>query len=333
MSEQNQFNLTKCPSNSTQFSLLSNKVLVVCAFYCLGSLLLLITLTLISTTSCSVNVAYLRGVPRLNTTSYWDYYFNCNAVGATLLWEVNGTGLDGFFSGDLGEALSDTRPSFNYTATLLSSKPTTGGQFTFDSILIVSVPGMSSLDVVCSNGPSSNRTSNVDNGKGVENSNSMNSIFEEYLLTDNIVGDKTSQTSIFICGIQNSFMYWRTETNKNELGFSNFDNVGQERRNLEQGATTVKQQAILIGRELYLIVSVFLVTATSDVTVTCGDDQNEVSLTSGSTSVPTVQSDPEIVSSTTLGKVNLYTYMSDISVCWLRYIIDYNFNTRKFKMS
>ena len=173
---------------------------------------------------------------------------------------------------------------------------------------MVSVAGSSSLDVVCSNGPSSNRTSNVDNGKGVENSNSTNSVFEEYLLTDSIVGDQTSQTSIFICGVQNSSMYWHTGTS-NELGFSEFDSIGERRQNLEPGATTVKEQAIVIAHEPYQIVSVFFVTATSDVTVTCGYDQNEVSLTSrydSSTSVPTVQTDPEIVSSTTLGKW-LYT--------------------------
>ena len=284
--------------------------------YYLGSLLLLITLTLISTTSCTVNVTYLRGVPRLSNTAYWDYYFNCNTVGTTLIWEVNGTGLGGFQSGEVGQASSGTRPSFTYIVTLLSSKPTTGGQFTFDSILIVSVPGMSSLDVLCSNGPSSNRTYNVDNGKGVENSNSMTSVFLEYLLTDSVVGDETSQTSIFICGVQNNLMYWRTGTSNGEFMFRERDNVGRESHNLEAGNTTVKQQAILIAKEPYRIVSVFFVTATSDVTVTCGYDQNEVSLTNGNTSVPTVQTDPEIVSSTTLSKWSLYTYMSDISVCY-----------------
>ena len=269
-------------------------------------MLFFITLTLISTTSCTVNVTYLNGVPRLSNTSYWDYYFNCNTVGVVLLWNVNGAGLGGFLSGDLGEAVAGTTPNFTYTAILLSLKQLTDRQFTFDSILIVSLPGSSSLDVVCSNGPSSNRTSNVDNGKGVENSNSTNSIFEEYLLTEDIVGDKTSQASIFICGVKSSLMYWRAGTNSSELGFSEFDNVGQIRRNLEPGATIVKELAIVIAKEPYQIVSVLLVTDTSSVTATCGDNQqNEVSLTSrydSSSSVPTVQTDPEIVSSTTLGK-------------------------------
>ena len=270
-------------------------------------MLLFITLTVISTTSCTVNVTYLRGVPRLSNTSYWDYYFSCNTVGVVLLWNVNGAGVGGFQSGDVGQAVAGTTSNFNYTAILLSSQQLTDGQFTLDSILIVSVPGMSSLDVACSNGLSFNWTSNVDNGKGVENSNSTNSVFEEYLLTDGVVGDKTSQTSIFICGVQNSFMYWRTGTS-DILGFSEFDNIGQIRRNLEQGATTVKEQAIVIAHEPYRIVSVFLVTDTSSVTAICGyDQQNEVSLTSSSTSVPTVQTDPEIVSNSTLSKWRLYT--------------------------
>ena len=248
------------------------------ALFYLGPLLILITLTLICTTSCTGNVMYLRGVPRLNDSSYWDYYFLCNTVGASLLWEVNGTRFNRFESGEVGEALSGTLPSFTYTATLLSSKQLTDGQFTFDSILIVSVPGSSSLDVVCSNGPSSNRTSNMENGKGVENSNSTNSIFLEHLLTDNIVGDKISQTSIFICGVWNPFMYWHTGTSTDVIGFFEFDNIGEERRNLEQGANTVDRLAVVIADEPYQIVSVLFVIHTANVTVTCGDNQNETYL-------------------------------------------------------
>ena len=277
------------------------------ALYYLGSLLLLITLTLVCTTSCSVNVTYLRGVPRLSNTSYWDYYFSCNTVGASLLWKVNGTRLNEFQGVDfVGKVFSGTKLSYTYTATLLSSKPTTDTQFTFDSILIVSQPGNSSLDVMCGNGSSSSRTSNVENRRGMDR-NCTNSIFVEYLLTDRVVGDKTKQTSIFICGVQNSFMFWHTGTS-NLLGFSEFDTVGQERRSVNEGATTVNHHGILIVLEPYLIVSVFLVTATSDVTVTCGDNQNEVSLTTiyDSSSILTVQTDPEIVS--TLGKWSLYIH-------------------------
>ena len=95
--------------------------------------------------------------------------------------------------------------------------------------------------------------------------------------------------------------------------------MGKGRQTVEPGATTVKEQTILIAEEPYRLVSVFFVTATSDVTVHCGyDSQNELSLTSWydhNISVPTVQTDPVIVPSTTLGKWSLY--MSDISVCYI----------------
>ena len=111
---------------------------------------------------------------------------------------------------NVGRVFYGTLPSYTYTSTLLSLKPTTGGQFTFDSILIVSVPGMSSFDVLCTNGPSSSRTSNVDNGKGVESSTFTSSIFEEYLLTEEV---GNIPTSIFICGVENTFIlaYWNKQ--------------------------------------------------------------------------------------------------------------------------
>ena len=77
----------------------------------------------------------------------------------------------------------------------------------------MSVPGSSSLDVLCSDGPSSSRTSNINNGKGVESSTFTSSIFEEYLLTEDIVRDNINHTSIFICGVENTFMYWRAVMN------------------------------------------------------------------------------------------------------------------------
>ena len=149
----------------------------------------------------------------------------------------------------------------------------------------------------------------MENRRDVENRNYTNSIFVDYLLTGSIVGDKISQTSIFICGVQNSFMYWQAGISEDILGFSEFDNIGQERRNLVQGATIVDELAVVIAEKPYRIVSVFFVIHTANVMVTCGDNRNEVYLTTTyqSPSIPTVQTDSEIVSSSTSGKLNLYT--------------------------
>ena len=73
---------------------------------------------------------------------------------------------------------------------------------------------------------------------------------------------------------------------------------------MQQGASTVKEEAILIAREPFQIVSVLFITGSSNVTPACGDLQTEVRLTSIANVTMT---DPEITSrSTTLGKLNLY---------------------------
>ena len=70
----------------------------------------------------------------------------------------------------------------------------------------------------------------------------------------------------------------------------------------------MEEEAILIAYDPYLIVSVFIITGSSNVTVACGDPQNEVQLSTFVT-----MTDPEITSrSTTLGKLNLYM-LSDFS--------------------
>ena len=172
-------------------------------------LVLLVTVTLISTTSGTVDVFYLRGVPRLNDSSYWDYYFSCNAVGTTLQWDVNNNTLGGFFGGNVAHILNGTISNFSYIATLLSSKVTLERQFTFDSVLIVSLRGNFNLNVVCRNGSSSDNTVSIDNGLGVEEKINITSVFLEFLLTQNIVGaDDSRLTSIFICGVENQFMTW-----------------------------------------------------------------------------------------------------------------------------
>ena len=145
----------------------------------------------------------------MSNTAYWDYYFNCKTTGRVLLWEVNGIGLDGFLStDDVGEV--SVGNSFNYTAVLLS-KQEMHGQFILDSILILSVSSKTTLDVACSNGPSIDRTSNMESTDGVIRNMSTDSVFKEYLLTVSIVGDE-GNTSIFICGVQNTSMYWRIGT-------------------------------------------------------------------------------------------------------------------------
>ena len=210
-----------------------------------------------------------------------DYYFYCNAVGTTLIWEIDQFGLGGFRSTEIGRVIVNRRSNFNYTATLLSSKRTPEGQL-FDSVLIVSILGNATFNVTCRNGSvlHSRSIDNTNNGLGVESIINSSSVIEEYLLTDTIVKkDDFSETSIFICGVLNFIMYWRTSSRTIVFNIHD-DAIGTSKPIPEPGSETVNQQAILIANEPYLIVSVLFITDTSDVNVTCGYIQDEVFLIS-----------------------------------------------------
>ena len=199
-----------------------------------------------------------------------DYYFYCNAVGMTLIWEIDQFGLGGFRSTEVGRVIVDQRSNFNYTATLLSSKRTPERQL-FDSVLIVSILGTATFNVTCRNGSvlHSRTIDNTNNGLGVESIINSSSVIEEYILTDTIVKkDDFSETSIFLCGVLNSIMYWRTSSRT--IVFNINDAIGTSKPTPESGSVTVSQQAILIAHEPYVIVSVLFITDTSDVNVTCG---------------------------------------------------------------
>ena len=260
----------------------------------MASLVPLLIAALISTTSCTVNVVYIRGVLRLNNTAYWDYYFGCNTIGSILQWEVNENALGGFLTGNDDRILSGARSNFNYTATLLSSQPTTGLQSTFDSVLIVSLLGTSSLDVTCRNGPSFNSTNNAESRRDVENKTNTSSIYLELLLTQTIFTG--INTRFFVCGVDNQVMIWQTNTDTYAFNIS--DRIGQSLKN--QNDT---QQAIVIAHEPFQIVSVLFVTDTSVVSVRCGHNQEFLQFVSTTTSEgPSAKTDPEPITSVASSK-------------------------------
>ena len=264
----------------------------------------LLIVDLISTTSGTVNVVYLSGVRRLNNSTYWDYYFGCDTEGLTLQWEVNGNALGGFLTGEVAQILSSTRSNFDYTATLLSSQPTTGVQSTFDSVLIVSLLGRSSLIVTCRNGPSFFKSvNNTESKRDVENNTNTSSIYLELLLAQPIVIAKT--TSVFVCGVNNQFLIW--QVNSDIYAFTILDSIGQSWQTLKQNGSIVKEQAIVIAHEPYLIVSVLFVTHTSDISVRCGYNQDFLQLVSTTASEdPSAETDPEPITTVASSKSILY---------------------------
>ena len=244
--------------------------------------LLILSFVICKTTATAIEVEYLSGSPRLNHSSYMDFYFRCIIENAsTLQWKVNGFGLGGYFQVRTGHILSGSRSRFDYTASLLSLQPTSiEALFTFVSVLIVStLASHLNLDVVCSNGLASSNTSNTEPTTLHEIANYSNTVSLRYILSRDLIPNNESLfTSIFECGVNNSYLNW--QANSNKYGFSIFDGVNQDRLFLEQGSTTFDQQAILIAKQPYPIVTVLFVRSTSDIIVKCGFPENELQLSS-----------------------------------------------------
>ena len=180
---------------------------------------------------------------------------------------------------------------FDCTSNLLSSRPL-NGQFSFASVLVVSISGTSTLDVVCRNEVVQNSTSN----RVAPLIQTMNirkhtdSVYLHYILTKDIISSSTNlYTSIFICGVQNVFQTWQVE--RSPYGFDTSSKIGDDRLFLSQDTTVVNEQAILIARVPYQIVSILFITDTSDiVNVTCSGDVQvmlSVNRLSTSTEFPT----------------------------------------------
>ncbi len=71
-----------------------------------------VALTAISTIASSepVTLEFVKGVTRLNTNMYTDYYFSCNINGCFLQWQYNNDLLTGFLEDDeVGRSVVLTR--------------------------------------------------------------------------------------------------------------------------------------------------------------------------------------------------------------------------------
>ena len=231
----------------------------------------------------ALNVQFLKSVSRF-TSPITDYYFCCNVKGLTLIWEVNGFGLGGFEEGQTAMVHSSSKGNFNYIATLLSSRLESQGQFTFDSVLIVSLPDNSStLNVTCRSDSASESTSNHDEPQEKYNEplrNHSHIIYLERIFTGIIVHNYelentsiSASTSIFVCGVQNLFQTW--QASRQPYGFDVDDRVGLNRDILSSDGATVNEQAIYLAKQPYEIVTVFLVTNHSNVTVRCASGAEE----------------------------------------------------------
>ena len=257
-------------------------------FQNISLLLLIFSISICTATTDEPTIRYLRGVHRFNSSGYTDYYFCCNVVGTFLHWQYNDDPLTGFRFGDAGCVVVDTRSTFGYTATLLSSQsdPENNQQATLDSVFVVSFSGEppSTFEVTCSSN-SNFSTEAVGNMSEVVRASSNDSeVVLDYVLSRPIVQNK-NKTHIFVCGAQDMLQYF--EINGPTIGFSGHDDIGRARTFLSEDGNIVNVQGVLIARHPYTSTSLLFVSEDSDVTVTCFFGSHQVQLSSsGHTTTP-----------------------------------------------
>ena len=234
-----------------------------------------------------------------------DHYFSCSTVGQKLQWQVNQDVFEfigGETTGTTGTIITRTASNFQYITTLLSSQSSQAGLFTFDSVLIVS--STTSMNVVivvtCVNDIEFTSVTVKDEATAqneILNLNSHN-VFLQYLFSATIVNDAT--TYFYLCGVNNEFQAWQTN-NSLPYVFSKTDPIGRNRTDLSADQTLVAQQAILMAREPYSVVSILLLTRIPDVNVTCASSLfqetlffSDVQSTIVTTPPPTTVTTPDI---------------------------------------
>ncbi len=224
-----------------------------------------------------VKLEFVKGVARLNTTGYIDYYFLCNAIGRFLQWKYNNEPLTAFQSADkVGDSNFLWLPHKigNYTTTLLSSVPLGDNNAKMDSIIIVSLRGelvSVSFNITCNNGSISETrsvepVSNVTNSSlWYDNDNFNSDIVLEYITSHEIVG--STNIHLFICGANSLSLQLQTNISS-PLAFTSSDALG-DHSNVSDSMHSVNAHGVFIARNPYNITSVFFIAHKSDVEVTC----------------------------------------------------------------
>ena len=217
------------------------------------------------------NLVYLVGQQRLGEGSEWDFWFSCSVEGSMLQWMINGTGYKVFNPRELQTVHRESLSTFNYTATLLSSR-TVAGVHHLTSVLIVSLADNITINVSCVNDTGSKDDSN---NRGIPTNQSMqvqshdNVMQMAQLWNRTVVQDGTNTTTTcLMCGVEFNHQSWATN-NRDFHEFNIQNEIGSQHSLLSSDNSFLRIQTILIALPPKRLISIILVTDSSVRNVTC----------------------------------------------------------------
>ena len=203
-------------------------------------------------------------------------YFCCNVRNSgTLTWEINGEGIGGF--NGLKDVIAGTFSTYTYFASLLSMR-NNSGQYTLDSVLIVTAPTGSTVNVHCITNEGVETISNQADPLNTENNepirNGTVNMQPVFLTNSIIVSDgRNISTKAFLCDSINTVdLSWETNTSSNttnELALNSSSGIGISDFKLTDKGDTVRLQAMSLGKQQQRFYSILYVTDNTFKAVRC----------------------------------------------------------------
>ena len=230
-------------------------------------------------------------------SSMTNSFFCCNVKNSkTLLWEISDFGIGKF--NHLEDVISNRMSIYTYFASLLSMRNNTG-QYMLDSVLIVTAPTGSTVNVSCVSNRGIYKTisnkgnpTNTEYNKPIGNTSSVK-MQPVFLTNSTIVSDGNDiNTRAFLCGtINSSDLSWEANTSNaiTHLAFSTKSDIGISYSRLTDERNTVRLQSVSLGRHLEKFYSILYVTDDTFEEVRC--------LAGGSTVEYSVHKDSETITS------------------------------------
>ena len=232
---------------------------------------MLLSLTLIG--SGEVDLFFLKNEDTNNATT--NSFFCCNVKNSdTLIWEINRVGISQFEH--LKDVIAGTTSYYSYSASLLSLRNNLG-EYTLDSVIIVTAPTGLTVNVNCVSTRGSNTTSNLVDPINKEDNepirNDTVNVQPVFLTNTTIVTDGNNiNTRAFLCdSINSGDLSWEADTaNRIEkIAFNSSSDIGRSDSRLTDEEDTVRLQAITLGEHHEKFYSILYVTDVTFEEVRC----------------------------------------------------------------
>ena len=228
--------------------------------------------------AADVHLEFLRNQTDVLNRSRVFAIFCCNIIeGPNLSWEIRGEGIGVFdLKNDLDRVIARNRSDYGYLATVLSRRRTGSRLYNFDSVLIVSIPNDSYVEVNCvSNSAHASISNRGTPGHEINGGPRGTNFLVMLPILTNATIVRNVSTRAFFCASSSQDQLWATNAN-DYIRFDSDSMFGSHRGRRTTSTNSLRLQAICLGQQNQQIVSILYVTDDVVSSVQCSDNRISV---------------------------------------------------------